>query len=119
MLTDQQRARIEERLLAERSRTLEAIRDLRGDLVEEDEPTEEDGLISNHPADRGTDQQEEEMDVDLLRIQDERLTRIDDALERLRESPEAFGVSEVSGRRISFERLELVPWTRVCADEAD
>ena len=118
MLTDRQRETLEERLLAERDRTVEAIRDLRGDLQDEDEPTEEDGAVSNHPADRGSDQQEEEMDVDLLRIQDERLTRIDDALERLRTSPEDFDVSEVSGRRISFERLELVPWTRVCADEA-
>lgn len=118
MLSDEQRRAIRARLMEERARTVEAIRDLKRDLQEEAEPTTADDVISNHPADRGSDQQEEEMDVELLRIQDERLTLIDDALERLRTSPDDFDVSEVSGRRIAFERLELVPWTRVCTDEA-
>jgi DnaK suppressor protein len=49
-------------------------------------------------------------DVDLLEEVDSALTRLNDG---------TYGVSEASGRPISFERLRAVPWARYDADEAE
>ena len=46
----------------------------------------------------------------------ELLEKIDHALERVGEG--TYGVSEVSGGRISVERLEAVPWATTLPDEA-
>jgi DnaK suppressor protein len=46
------------------------------------------------------------------------LEEIDQALHRLYEQPEQFGICENTGEAIPLERLELVPWTRTCV-EAD
>jgi RNA polymerase-binding protein DksA len=45
----------------------------------------------------------------------ELLGKIDHALERIQDG--TYGVSEVSGRPIPFERLEAVPWATTLADE--
>lgn len=45
----------------------------------------------------------------------ERLARIDDALARLADDPEAFGVCEGCGDDIPPRRLEIMPWARMCA----
>ena len=49
-------------------------------------------------------------DVDLLEEVDRALTRLNDG---------TYGVSEASGRPISFERLRALPWARFDADEAE
>ncbi|HUG00556.1 MAG TPA: hypothetical protein VML95_01700 [Longimicrobiales bacterium] len=72
----------------------------------------------SHPADLGADVVEREMDQLLAEHQTALIERIDEALTLLREEPKAYGVSRVSGEPIPFERLDLVPWTRVLADEA-
>lgn len=112
----QQMERIENRLLEERNRTLEALRTLGAD-IEEDGSSGELSNYPTHPADRGSETQEEDIDIALAQRQREQLDAIDLALERLRSSPEEFDKSVVSGRTIPFERLELIPWTRVLADE--
>ncbi len=116
MLNEKQRQRIEERLLEEREQATGDLRELNADM-EEGEPAGELSRAPTHLADRGSDAQEEDMDAMLAERQAERVHAIDDALERLRQLPEEFGRSEISGRDIPFERLELIPWTRVLADE--
>lgn len=108
--------RIENRLLEERSRTMDALRKLGAD-IEDDSSGGELSHYPTHPADRGTENQEEDIDIALAQRQREQLEAIDFALARLRESPEDFDKSIVSGRTIPFERLELIPWTRVLPDE--
>jgi RNA polymerase-binding transcription factor DksA len=115
-MNDKQRERIESRLLEERQRTVRALRELGADL-EEDGSGGELSHYPTHPADRGSENQEEEVDIALAQRQREQLLAIDSALMRLRESPDDFDRSVVSGRRIPFERLDLIPWTRVLADE--
>ncbi len=46
------------------------------------------------------------------------LAEIDAALQRLYEAPERFGLSELTGEPIAFERLDLIPWARIAADES-
>ncbi|HSH45082.1 MAG TPA: TraR/DksA C4-type zinc finger protein, partial [Longimicrobiales bacterium] len=44
------------------------------------------------------------------------LLDIDEALRKLYKEPESFGKCESCGREISMERLEIVPWARLCID---
>lgn len=44
----------------------------------------------------------------------EQLTLIHDALERLKEDPEEFGLCEECGDPVPPKRLELMPWVRLC-----
>jgi DnaK suppressor protein len=45
----------------------------------------------------------------------ERLAHIDDALRRLVDDPESFGVCEECDDDIPPRRLEIMPWARMCA----
>ncbi|HYJ78374.1 MAG TPA: TraR/DksA C4-type zinc finger protein, partial [Longimicrobiaceae bacterium] len=71
-----------------------------------------------HPADLGTESQDQEQDAMLTSVEGRRLYEMDDALQRLYKSPEAFGICEVCGRDIGLERLEVIPETRLCAQHA-
>jgi RNA polymerase-binding transcription factor DksA len=117
MLNQQQLKRIEQRLLEERQKAAAALRELGSDLEGSEDAGGELSNIPTHLADLGSNVQEEEMDLVLAEQQLERLHAIDEALVRLRQTPQEIDVSVVSGRPIPFERLELIPWTRVLADE--
>jgi RNA polymerase-binding transcription factor len=115
-LTAEQLQHLEDRLREERARALRILnrsvsehagaaeQDLAGDLT----------AFPFHPADRGTDT----MDAELDAANDTRISRelaeIDAALERLYQHPEQFGICQDTGAAISYERLELIPWARTC-----
>ncbi|MEX1184099.1 MAG: TraR/DksA C4-type zinc finger protein [Gemmatimonadota bacterium] len=110
------RKRIEERLLEERERVAKSLERL-------DESTristEDDGELTQydqHPADDGTDTMEQEKALMLLQRESDLLTLIDEALRVLYQEEEQFGRCGSCGRDIRMERLELVPWTRLCSD---
>lgn len=103
-LTGTQIQRLQQRLLEERAKAMRAIWVKRADM-------------EDHRA-RG-ELDELEWDIRMAERQTEFIVLIEDALRRLRESPHDFDVSEVSGSRIPYERLELVPWTRRLTEEAD
>jgi RNA polymerase-binding transcription factor DksA len=117
MLSQQQKQRIEQRLLEEREQCSAVLRTLSSELEAGEQATGELTETPTHLADRGSDVQEEEMDVALAERQIERLHLIDEALTRLRETPAEFDRSVVSGAEIPFERLVLLPWTRVRVEE--
>lgn len=118
-MTEDQKRHLEQRLLQERERTVEVLSSLEADAMQPEADAGELSHLPTHPADRGTDVFERQIDLSLVERQRERLRLIDDALERLREDPDSFDISIVSGRRIPFARLELIPWTRVCVDEEE
>lgn len=103
-LTRTQIQRLQQRLLEERAKAMKAIWVKRADM-------------EDHRA-RG-ELDELEWDIRMAERQTEFIVLIEDALRRLREAPHEFDISEVSGGRIPFERLELVPWTRRLTEEAD
>jgi RNA polymerase-binding transcription factor DksA len=103
-LTGAQIQRLHQRLLEERAKAMRAIWVKRADM-------------EDHRA-RG-ELDELEWDIRMAERQMEFIVLIEDALRRLRESPIDFDISEASGARIPFERLELVPWTRRLTHEAD
>jgi RNA polymerase-binding transcription factor DksA len=118
-LTDEQRHRIGERLLEERARVLGILR--RFDQDSETSLTAASGDLSDYPfhvADHGTDSYDQEMDTVQAERASRELEEINEALRRLYEEPDRFGICVNTGDPIPLERLEIVPWARTCV-EAD
>jgi len=115
MLQDHERAAIERRLLREREDALDAIEHFDERVAELRDRAGELTLYRSHPADIGSESNEQEQDFLLTSVEGRRLYAIDEALSRLYKQPEAFGVCERCGRDIEVERLEIIPETRLCA----
>lgn len=117
MLTEQQLRHLEARLLAERERALDVLR--RFDESRDASLVEAAGDLSDYPfhvADHGTDSHDQEVDAVIAERVSRELEEIDEALRRLYEEPDRYGVCEDTGEPIPFERLDLVPWARWCAE---
>jgi DnaK suppressor protein len=117
-LNEAQRRHLEQRLLEERARAQSVLR--RFDEGREASLTAAAGDLSDYPfhvADHGTDSYDQDMDTVLAERASRELEEIDDALRRLYETPERFGVCDDTGEPIPFERLDLVPWTRTCRQD--
>ena len=67
-----------------------------------------------HMADLGTDTEDQEFDAANAARQTNELAEIDAALERLYQTPDAYGRCERAGEPIPFDRLEVLPWARTC-----
>ena len=116
-LNEEQRRRIELRLHEERDRVLTVLR--RFDDDRDTSITAASGDLSDYPfhvADHGTDSYDQEMDTVQAERASRELEEIDEALRRLYEEPQRFGICENTGEPIPLERLELVPWTRTCVE---
>jgi RNA polymerase-binding transcription factor DksA len=101
-LTGAQIERLEQRLLEEWKRAVRTLWAKRVDIEDHREVGDLDKV---------------ELDIRMVERHSEFITLIDEALQRLRQSPGDFDVSVVSGARIPFERLEMVPWTRRLTEE--
>jgi RNA polymerase-binding transcription factor DksA len=115
-LTPEQRTHIEHRLQEERAR---ALRTLNRSIAEHSDESDQDRAgdltaFPFHPADRGTDTMQTELEASLATRVSGELAEIDAALDRLYRTPEKFGICEKTGHPISFERLDAIPWTRTC-----
>jgi len=82
--------------------------------------TEEVGELSstadNHLADSASETYERELDEGLEEDAQAQLREVEDALERIEAG--SYGVCEACGKKIPEERLEAVPWTKLCIDDA-
>jgi DnaK suppressor protein len=108
---------LETRLREERARAVSLLR--RHDERRSVSQLEASGDISEYPvhvADHGTDTYEQEMDALMAQRVSRELEEIDDALQRLVETPKRFGICERTGQPIPFERLDLIPWARTCGE---
>ena len=120
MLQEDQRKQIEQQLLREREQALDSIGHF-ADLSDElrDRVGElSGGGYDNHPADIGSETYEQEQQSLLASVEGRRLYAIDEALGRLYKTPEEFGRCEVDGGEIEFDRLMVIPETRLCARHA-
>jgi DnaK suppressor protein len=113
-MNDTERRHLEQRLLQERERANTAL-----ERYEEmtRTSTEDDGELTQykqHPADEGTDTMEQEQQMLLLAKESSVLGDIDEALRRLYKEPESFGKCDNCGAELELERLDLVPWARLC-----
>ena len=111
--------RFREALLAERERVTKAIEYLHeenpGSI--EDETGEIVGTIdSERYGDTATVTYDRELDYSLEENSETVLREIDAALQRIDDG--TYGICEVCGKPIGEERLEAMPWTRLCIDDA-
>lgn len=116
MLSSSERDRIEALLQAERERAVEALREFNKTRESIEEELDELSSYRLHPADMGSESMEYEQQFLLASAEGQRLREIDDALRRLYQEPERFGICERCGRDIGMDRLEVVPSTTLCAD---
>ena len=114
-MNDSDRKRIEERLLEERRGRLEALAELDERFKERLEMGDDD--LTNYPlhmADEGTDTMEQEKEFLLAHTEGEQLMEIDDSLRTLYKEPDRFGQCDECGGEISMDRLDIVPWAKLC-----
>jgi DnaK suppressor protein len=116
-MTKKERDHLEQRLLRERERALKALQTF--DDKTRVDGSQSDGDLTTYPlhlADEGTDTMEQEKEFLLATKEGSLLYAIDEALRTLYREPEKYGQCENCGRQISFERLDIVPWARLCVD---
>ncbi|MHC4725380.1 MAG: TraR/DksA family transcriptional regulator [Planctomycetota bacterium] len=65
-----------------------------------------------HMADLGTDSYEQEFTLELMDSERKVITEIDYALNRIEEG--TYGICEIGGELIPKQRLEAIPWARLC-----
>jgi len=63
-----------------------------------------------HPADAATDSFDRDLACSLLAMEENALSEIDAALQRIHEG--RYGVCELTGKLIPRQRLEAIPWAR-------
>ena len=119
-LSDAQRRHLERRLLEERARAQALLtRTLDAWSAEDEQARAGDlTLMPFHAADRGTDTMDTELEAAGATRVSRKLAEIDAALARLYATPEQFGRCADTDGWIAFERLDVVPWARTCAQAA-
>ena len=100
-----------DRLLKQRQRLLR----LRDTLLKEidqltAEACEKNPTYSMHPADAATDSFDRDLVLGLATFEQDGVYEIDAALKRLEDG--TYGVCELTGQQIPWNRLEAIPWTR-------
>lgn len=116
-MKQKERNQLEQRLLRERERAIQALRRLDERMGVSSQ--EGDGDLTSYPfhlADEGTDTMEREKDFLLLSQEGRLVYWIDDALRALYRQPKQFGRCSECGQEITMERLDLIPWARLCLD---
>ncbi|MDX6396924.1 MAG: DnaK suppressor protein [Gaiellaceae bacterium] len=110
--------RFREELLQHRERLLGTIahHDIGGASLTEETGELLSSSADNHPADLATETYERELDEGLEEDAREQLREVEEALARI-ESGE-YGTCRICGKKIPVERLEAVPWTTLCIDDA-
>ncbi|PIC64331.1 molecular chaperone DnaK [Sporosarcina sp. P13] len=74
-------------------------------------------MYDNHPADMGTELYEREKDLALNTHAVDELEKVKHALQAIKEG--TYGICEKCGKEIPYERLEAIPYTTVCVEDAE
>lgn len=104
----------EERLLKERARALKELGYYDESFSDTAQGADGESAYSFHMADQGTDAMEREKAFLFASKEGRYLYHLDQALRRLYQTPEKFGICFECGEEISHERLDAVPHTRFC-----
>ena len=107
-------AHFEARLMEERTRAMRQITQLDESMRSTIQNADGDlSAYSFHMADQGTDAMEREKAFLFASKEGRYLWHINQALRRLYKSPELFGICEMTGVRIEYERLDALPHARL------
>ncbi|WP_228551044.1 TraR/DksA C4-type zinc finger protein [Sporosarcina cascadiensis] len=116
LLTKEQIKDLEKELQAMEKRLTETEEETK---ITEPAPEEvgELSMYDNHPADMGTELYEREKDMALNIHAEDELNKVQHALQAIKEG--TYGTCEMCGKEIQFERLEAIPYTTVCIEDAE
>ena len=103
------------RLVEERDRIAESLKGHESQIRQYDEI--EGRVHSNHMADQGTDEFRHEQAIRLVQSEGRYLYRIEDALQRVEDG--IYGRCELCDQAINKERLDALPYTRMCIECAE
>lgn len=116
-LSQDQLTEFREVLQIKRREVLSDIDQLGRELDEAKDPNDTGGGLSNlptHPADRGSDEYDRELNTrKMLRLQS-LLNEIDDAIDRIEDG--TYGLCMGTGKPITIERLRAKPWAKYSLD---
>ncbi|MDV6378083.1 TraR/DksA C4-type zinc finger protein [Sporosarcina sp. GW1-11] len=116
MLTTQQLDKLKndlksmEERLSETTNETEIVKSVQEDVGEL-------SMYDNHPADMGTELYEREKDLALNTHAVDELEKVQHALQAIKEG--TYGICEECGKKIPYERLEAIPYTTVCIEDAE
>lgn len=104
------------RLLEEKEKITDIIYKMKNDeeLGSMDKYYTELSFYDNHPADLGTEMFMMEHDKGLLNKLNDALYEIETSIEELESNK--YGLCSICGEKINEERLELIPYTKLCID---
>lgn len=116
-LNQKQLAHIEKRLQRERKRALRAL-GLFDKMTKSDRESADSDLTAytDHMADQGTEAMEREKAALFATKEGRYLYRLEEALRRLYNDPDTFGLCHTCGAEVGFERLDALPHARYCID---
>ena len=109
-------AQFKKLLLSVRERLVGKVDFMQGEALKKSRQ-DASGDLSNvpiHMADVGTDNYERDIMIELIQNGEEGVRNIDTALEKIEEG--AFGVCELCAKKINKERLNAVPYAKLCID---
>ncbi len=112
--TDRFRAELEQH--RDRLQSTIAHHDIGGASLTEETGELMSSSADNHLADTASETYERELDEGLEEDAQDQLREVEDALMRLEDG--TYGFCSVCGKPIPVERLEAVPWTTLCIDDA-
>jgi RNA polymerase-binding protein DksA len=112
--TDRFRAELEQH--RERLRSTIAHHDIGAASLTEETGELMSSSADNHLADTASETYEREFDEGLEEDAQEQLREVEAALKRLEDG--TYGTCRICGKAIPVERLEAVPWTTLCIDDA-
>ncbi len=105
-------------LLKRRERLQETIKhhDIGGASLLEETGELMSSSADNHLADTASETFERELDEGLEEDAERQLREVEGALERIEDG--SYGTCEVCGKAIPEERLEAIPWAKLCVEDA-
>ena len=117
LLSKEQLAHLEERLLQERAKALRGLglfdeASKRGRAYEDSDMSG----YTDHMADQGTEAMEREKAAASATKEGRYLYRIEQALRRLYRDPDNFGRCHGTGKPVGFQRLDALPHARYCIE---
>ena len=117
VLSKEQLAHLEKRLLEERERALRGL-GLFNRAAQSDRASGDSDLAAytDHMADQGTEAMEREKAALFATKEGRYFYRLQEALRRLYRDPDNFGRCHATGQPISFERLDALPHARYCIE---
>lgn len=115
MLDDKTKQELRQRLLDEKRHLENQIERQNQDIHEMALDQANENTYSNHPAEAGTHLEDMDRTANIQLNLQETLEQVKRALERMDEG--AYGLSEISGREIPAERLEVLPWATTLVEE--